>query len=479
MENRTDLDVFLKPKSVAIIGATERPGSWGSRMVIGLQSANYPGKIYPVNRRTDKIFGLPVFKDVRDIKEPVELAVLTIPDHSVEEAITACGQKKVKGITIITAGYGEAVEGGSERERAMAGLAHSYGMRLIGPNVSGTFNLHADFLSANTTGGELLPTSLAGLSQGGFALYDLFASAFHQGMGVGKFIHTGNECDLTVTDFLEYFGQDPEVKAIVMYLETLRDGRRFIEIARQVTRIKPVVVHKAGRTSDGARAAKSHTGALAAGRKKLFNGLLNQSGIVISPTMELLVPLGHALVERPPMRGRRVGLITIGGSWGVSLTDALQEEGLDLPELSIKVQKSLRDLGMPVRASTKNPVDFGAAGIMMADDVLLNIARQILASGEVDALVMHGLGRPSGTENGDSRMQIIMSDAEKKIMRGFDALEKETGLPVVLGAHHTRWVCTSIKDLNKEGIRFSHRLDETGQLLSLMYDYYRKRRGLG
>ena len=476
MDTSTDLDFFLKPKSVAVIGATERPGSWGSSIVISLQSSDYPGKIYPVNRRSDKIFGLPAYKDVREINEPVELAIFTIPDHSVEEAIIACGEKKVKGIIIVTAGYGEAVEDGEKIERKMAKLAHSYDMRLIGPNVSGAFNLHADFLAANTTGGKLLSTSLACISQGGYALYDLFASAFHQDMGVGKFIHTGNECDLTVTDFLEYFGKDPEVNAIVMYLETLRDGRRFIEVARQVTQVKPVVVHKAGRTRDGSRAANSHTGALAAGRKKLFKGLLDQSGVVISPTMELLVPLGHALIERPFMRGNRVGLITIGGSWGVSLTDALQEQGLDLPELSANVQKSLRDLGMPVRASTRNPVDFGAAGIMNDSDVLINIARRILSSGEVDALIMHGLGTHVKTENGDSMMQVMMADFEKKILRRFDNLEKETGIPVILGSHHTRWVSESIKQLNSEGIRFCHRLDETAQLLASMHDYYKKKR---
>jgi acyl-CoA synthetase (NDP forming) len=391
MQFKTDLEVFLNPKSVAVIGASERIGSWGSRMVLGLQSFKYPGKIYPVNPGADSIFGIQAFKNVRDIKETVELAILTIPDHSVEEAIIACGQAGVKGIIIITAGYSEAVDDGQERERNLAGIAHSYGMRLIGPNVSGIFNFHADFLAAAPTGGELLPTSLAAISQGGFALYDLFASAFHQGMGVGKFVHTGNECDLTVTDFLEYLGQDVQVKAIVMYLETLRDGRRFIEVARSVTRKKPVVVYKAGRTHEGARAAGSHTGALAAGRKELFQGALNQSGVILSPSMEMLIPLGHALVERPPMRGRRIGIITLGGSWGVALTDILQEQGLEVPEMSHAVQKRLRDLGMPVRASTKNPIDFGASGIMTAEFTLLDIARLIIMSGEVDALIMHGL----------------------------------------------------------------------------------------
>jgi acetate---CoA ligase (ADP-forming) subunit alpha len=476
MNVTSDLDVFLNPSSVAVIGASERPGSWGSRMVISLQSSRYPGKIYPVNRRTEKIFGIPAFKDIRDIERTVELAILTIPDHAVEEAIVACGEKGVNGIIIVTAGFSEATKNGVKKEGGMAELAHSYGMRLIGPNVSGIFNFHAAFMAAAPTGGELLPTSLVAVSQGGFALYDLFASAFHLGMGVGQFVHTGNECDLTVTDFLEYFGHDPKVKAVVMYLETLRDGRRFMDVARRVTRKKPVIIYRAGGTAAGARAANSHTGALAAGRKELFQGALNQSGAILSPTMEMLIPLGHALCERPPMRGRRIGIITLGGSWGVALTDALQEEGLEVPELSQGVQKALRDLGMPERASTKNPVDFGASGIMTAEETLPAIARQIMASGDVDALIMHGLGRPSGAAGGDGKMQLIMSDAEKKMMREFTALEKELDMPVILGAHHVRWVCESIDALYEEGARFSHRLDETAQMLSLMNEYYLKRR---
>ncbi|MEE9611676.1 MAG: CoA-binding protein, partial [Desulfatiglandales bacterium] len=145
MGTKSELDVFLNPRSVAIIGATERPGSWGSFIMQGLLSRSYSGKIYPVNRQADQIYGIPAFKNVKEIKEPIDLAVLTIPEHSVEDAITDCGQKRIKGVTIITAGFGEAVEGGRAREKALARLARSYGMRLLGPNVSGTFNLHAEF----------------------------------------------------------------------------------------------------------------------------------------------------------------------------------------------------------------------------------------------------------------------------------------------------------------------------------------------
>jgi acyl-CoA synthetase (NDP forming) len=263
----------------------------------------------------------------------------------VEKAVEACGQKQIKGLTIITAGFGETSQSGKDREKALVRLARSFGMRLLGPNVSGTFNLHAGFIASSSPAEHLVSTPLAAVCQGGYAFNDLLASGFSRGMGVGKFIHTGNECDLTATDFLEHFGQDPDVRAIVMYIEAIRDGRRFSQVARDVSMAKPVVVYKGGRTPGAARAAQSHTGALA-GTREIYQSLFHQAGVVISPSMELLLPLGHALIERPPVRGRRIAIMTMGGSWGVALSDSLEEEGLIVPELSSKVQQSLRSLGM-------------------------------------------------------------------------------------------------------------------------------------
>jgi acetyl-CoA synthetase (ADP-forming) len=475
MRTESDLDVFLNPKSVAVIGATERPGSWGSFIMQGLLSRNYPGKIYPVNSHANQIYGIGAYKDLKEIKEPIDLAILIIPEQSVEKVIAECGQRQVKGVTIVTSGFGEALESGKDREAALARLAHSYGMRLLGPNVSGTFNLQAEFNASPLPADHLLRTSLAAISQGGYAFYDLLASAFSRGMGVGKFIHTGNECDITSIDFLELLGSDPDVKAIVMYLEVIRDGRRFIEIARRVTKEKPIVVYKAARTPGASRAARSHTGALS-GTKEVYQGALHQAGITVAPTMELLLPLGHALVERPPMKGTRVAIVTMGGSWGVALTDSLEEEGLRVPELSFKSQKSLRSLGMPLRASTKNPVDIGGASELFFEaDTLVAIGSEILSSGEVDALILHGMSRPGMLgKDATPRLKLFL-DTNKQVIQRFNGLEKTMGLPVLIGSHYTPWQSQAVHDLNKEGIRIYNRLDEIAQLLSLMHDYWRKR----
>jgi len=472
MAVKSDLLVFLNPKSVAVIGATERPGSWGSFIMQGLLSRRYPGKIYPINQHAAQIYGIPAFRDVVEVDQPIDLAILTIPEHSVEKAVAACGQKQIKGLTIITAGFGETSQSGKDREKALARLARSFGMRLLGPNVSGTFNLDAGFNASSSPTEHLLSNPLAAICQGGYAFYDLLASGFSRGMGVGKFIHTGNECDLTVTDFLEHFGQDPDVKAIVMYIEAIRDGRRFSQVARDVSKTKPVVVYKAGRALGAARAAHSHTGALA-GTKEIYQGLFCQAGIIISPSMEILLPLSHALIERPPVRGRRVAIVTMGGSWGVALSDSLEEEGLIVPELSSKLQHSLRSLGMPSRASTRNPVDIGASGLFFETDILIALGRVILSSGEVDALILHGMGRAGMLgKDAPTRLKLFL-DIDKRVIQGFNDLERETGLPVLIGSIFTPWESQVVYDLNERGIRIYNRLDETAKLLSLMYEYWK------
>ena len=470
--NQTDknhLHVFFNPRSVAIIGATQRQGSWGSFIIEGLRAYDYSGHIYAVNHRGNRVYGMPAFKDIREIPDKVDLAILTIPEISIEEAVRACGEKGVKGVVIVTAGFGEAAEKGLEREKALSELARSFGMRLLGPNISGTFNLHDDYNGSSSPIGYVHPSPLAAACQGGYAFQDLLASGYHRGMGVGKFVHTGNECDLTVTDFLEHFGEDEDVQGILMYMETIRDGRRFIEVAREVTGKKPVVVYKAGKTPGSARAAQSHTAALA-GTREIYDGMFQQVGITVSPTMEELLLLGHALVERPTMRGARAGIVTVGGSWGVALTDTLEEQGLAVPEFGSGLQDRLRQLGMPERASTKNPVDIGASGRWNETDVILSIGREIIASQEVDALILHGMGRPGMRTDKELTSQEAFLEFEKEIIVGFDALQKEAGFPVLIGSHYSPWESQAVKDVNALGVRVYNGLHVIGHVLSALYE---------
>jgi acetyltransferase len=474
-KGRSDLSVFLNPKSVAVIGATERAGSWGSVIMEALLSRPYSGRIYPVNRRAQRVYGIASFGNVGEIPGNVDLAIIITPEQSVEETVRACGRKQVRGVAIVTAGFGEVSPEGADNEKHLAEIGRSLGLRILGPNVSGVFNLHAHFNAAGSTIHHMLPSPLAAVSQGGYAFHDLVAGAYYRGMGVGQFIHTGNECDLTASDFLEYFGEEPDVKGIVMYIETVRDAGRFLPITRRIAGAKPVVVYKGGQTANSARAAASHTGALS-GTKEVYEGVLRQLGLVISPTMELLFPLGHALIERPPMRGRRVAIVTMGGSWGVALSDSLESEGLRVPEFGSSLQNKLRALGLPGRASTRNPVDIGASGLFRDKGLVVEIGREILLSGETDALILHGIGRPGRDVPGD-RVEGDSSfvEVQENILMAYAELEKESHRPVFIGTHYTPWESQAISEVNRMGVRTYHRLGDIAKVLSCLREYWHRR----
>ncbi len=465
-----ELRVFLWPQSVAVVGASETPGTWGSFIMEGLLTWKYQGKLFPVNRNGNLVYGIPSYRDIREIPEPAELAVVAVPQDALAETLVGCGSRGVKGVTVISAGFAEVDKDGEARERLLRDLASSMGMRLLGPNVSGTFNLHFGFNASGAPARHLVPSPLAAVCQGGYAFYDLLAAGSSRNMGVGWFVHTGNECDLEVTDFLELFGGDPQVKAVLMYLEGLRNPRRFMAVAKKVSELKPILVFKAGQTSGGARAARSHTGALC-GEQAIYCGAFQQVGVLMCPSMELLLCLGHVLVERPLMKGNRVGIMTMGGSWGVSLTDELEKRGLSVPELSRELQSKLRSLGMPERASTRNPVDIGAAGISyhLTPLNVVSMAKEMLTSGEVDGLIFHGLGRPgmAGGREAD-RARGVFLQVEVELMREVQALQEKTGKPVLLGCCLSPWESQAVCDLNSQGIRTYQRLDEMAWALALL-----------
>jgi acyl-CoA synthetase (NDP forming) len=474
MKKSMNLDVFVKPRSVAVIGASEKPGSWGSFIMTGLTSVNYPGGIYPVNPHADNIFNLPAFRDIREIPDAIDLAVLAVPSENLEPLVTACGEKGVKGITLITAGFAETSQEGRERQASLTRLAASYGMRILGPNVSGTFNLTDSFNASSIPGHNLIEKPVAAICQGGYAFYDMLSVAGERNYGVGWFIHTGNESDVSMPEFLDYFGRHQDVKAIIMYIEAVRNGKLFLESAKRIKGGKPILAYKAGRTKGAARAAFSHTGAMA-GDQKIYNGFFKQAGIIVCPTMELLLPVSHAFLERPAMKGRRVGIITIGGSWGVSLSDALEVNGLTVPEFSRSLQKSLRELGLPGRASVKNPADYGASGLFLSQETPISMAREILASGDVDALVVHGIGRPGMHDMQTSPEMKIFLEIEKNQIKGICQLEQEFDMPVIIGSYYNQWQSQAVHELNREGIRIYNRLTEIAQMLRLMRAYQRLR----
>lgn len=467
------IEAFINPKSVAIIGASEAMAAWGNIIMQNLLRGKFPGKLFAVNNRASTVMGLKTYPDILSIPEKVELAVLAVPAEVIPEMVQACADKGVKGAAIIAAGFGEALPGGREQELDLARMARQKGMRILGPNISGTYNLNNHFNASAAMSDYLIPSPITAICQGSYAIYDLLVDSFHRGMGVGQFVHTGNESDLQVEDFIEYFGQNPQTKVIIMYLETLRDVARFRESTAPVALKKPIIIQKVGATPGGSRAARSHTGSMA-GNHTLYQALFRQLNIVVCPTLERLIPLGHGFLSLPPLEGNRIAIITMGGSWGVALTDELEKRGLVVPELRPSLQKRFRQMGLPVQASTRNPIDIGAAASMaLTTDVAKKVAEEILKSDEVDGLILHGFGRLALSRDQNEGPKLIR-EVEKNVMRKFARLAEHHEKPVLVASAVHPSQSPAIHDLIQEGLTIFHQLEEIADILALKYRYQKR-----
>jgi len=460
----------MRPKSIAIIGATTRPDTWGHWITRELVKGEFRGTVYPINPVAEEILGVPAYPSVVLVAEPIDLAIIAIPAEALFESIRDCAAKGIRAALIITAGFSETGDKGRFREVEMASYARAHGLRLVGPNVSGIMNLHHGLKAHPADSRYLRKTPITFICQGGYAITDIAAREANAGRGFGKYLHTGNEADLTVVDFLEYCENDPETQAVCMYIEGLRDVRRFLEIARRMSPRKPIVVFKAGVTPDGRRAAQSHTGALA-GTAGLYSDMFRQAGIVQAPAFELSLSITHALIEMPRLRQPSIGITTLGGSWGVMLTDALSQCGLRVPELPADVQKTMRRLGMPERASVRNPVDFGAAAGSISFETRLEILRTLLACDTIGAVVLHGHGMPGFIREDSHSYMRQRFQEDRAMIRSVKKLQESYQKPVFLATAMTPLESQLIQETAAEGIRFQHCLQDVSAVIAALRDY--------
>lgn len=345
---------LFDPRSVAVIGASNTFGKWGFNIFNRVLASADGRKAYPVNAEASEVVGARAYRRVTDIPDSVELAVITVPPPYVLDAVRDCVSKGVKVIEVITAGFGEVGDQGKAIEREAAAIARNGGARLVGPNSMGHLSTHANFYTTPWITG--LPAGGIGLiSQSGNFGINIVRRGAEMGLGFSKFVSSGNEADLTFEEYLEYFAADPQTKVIAAYIEGLRQGRRFLSIARQATRRKPLIILKAGRTGAGGRAARSHTAALA-GEDRIYDAAFKQTGVIrVNEVDEILDTVG-ALVRQPLPRGRRVGILTGGGGPGVIATDACVRAGLEIASLTPSTISKLDNI-LPPRWPRGNPVD--------------------------------------------------------------------------------------------------------------------------
>ncbi|HSN93845.1 MAG TPA: acetate--CoA ligase family protein [Anaerolineaceae bacterium] len=347
---------LLKPKTIAIIGASSTPGKIGYTVVSNLIKSGYEGGVYPVNPKDPEILGFKAYPSVNDIPYVVDLAVITIPAKFVLDAVKQCGEKGVKGVSIITSGFSEV--GDHKTEDAIVRVAREYNMRVLGPNIVGTLS-NSDKLNASFAPFLPLPGKASLVSQSGALLIAMDASTYTRHIGFDKMISNGNMADVDFTDMISFLDEDPDTSCITMYIEGLKNGRSFMEASRKAT--KPIVVLKSGVSAHGAAAAASHTGSLA-GAARIYGSAFKQCGVTQADSLDDLFDKTLALSLQPRMQGDNILILTNGGGVGVLATDAAEKYGLPLHFAPDDVQEELKH-HMPDFGSAKNPVDMtGMAG---------------------------------------------------------------------------------------------------------------------
>jgi len=373
---------IFDPETVAVVGASNALGKWGAGIFSRLLVAPNVKKAYPVNTTSDIVQGIKAYRSVKDIPENVDLVVIAIPYEGVLDVIEDCVDKGVKAILIITAGLGETGPEGAALEKQVAEKAAGAGIRLIGPNCMGHFNM-ANGLSTLRMGAPVGKGEVGVVSQsGGFAM-NILMSGIEAGIGFTKFVSVGNEADLHFEDFLEYFLEDEDTKLITGYIEGLRKGREFFRIAKKYTKTKPIIVVKVGRTEAGAKAARSHTSAIA-GSDEVVDGLFRQSGVIRVDEIESLFDVATALLRSPLPRSNRVAILTGGGGLGCVTSDACGDAGLDVAPLSDETIEKLNKI-LPERWPHGNPVDTVASGMVTFPCTL-----PLIEDENIDALIIIG-----------------------------------------------------------------------------------------
>lgn len=373
-----NLDYFFKPRALAVIGASNDPLKLGYEVFKNLKKYKC-GKVYPVNVKEEIVQGVKAYKNVKDIPDEVDLAIIVVPKRFVKQTIIDCSEKGVRGAVIITAGFGETGEEGKKEERELVEIAHKYGMRLIGPNCVGVMNTHNDMNATFIV--DAKKGSIAFVSQSGALGAGIVYKTVKEGIGFSKFISVGNMVDLDFAELMGYLVDTEEDKAIALYIEGIKDGRKFIEVAKKITKKKPVIALKAGRSESGARAASSHTGSLA-GSWKIYEAAFKQSGVLIADTVDDMLSMARAFTQPLP-KGKRVAIMTNAGGPGVLTADAIDGHGLKLANLEEKTIEGLRSF-LPPMAAVKNPVDMIASA---RGEDYYRTAKFLLGDPNVDMLI--------------------------------------------------------------------------------------------
>jgi len=347
-----DISFFFSPKSIAVVGASNTRGKVGNTVLNNIINSGYKGKIFPINPRADEICGLPCYESVLNVPDDIDIAIFVIPGKFVNKAAEECGKKGVKGLIIISAGFKEIGGEGVEREEQLIKISKKYNLRILGPNCLGFIglNYNGSFAAETPKKGDI-----AMISQSGAMLTGMMDYSMTQAFGFSCNISLGNKADLGAVDFIKYLADDDNTKVILCYLENIKDGKKFLEILPNATRKKPIIILKSGVSEAGARAASSHTGALA-GVDIAYDLAFNKCGVIRAKTIEDLFDYGEIFLYQPIPKDNSFAIITNAGGPGIVATDAFERESLKFASFSEPILHALR-ANLPIEASIFNPID--------------------------------------------------------------------------------------------------------------------------
>ena len=450
------LDAIFRPRSIAVIGASRKPNTIGYQILENLVRHGFAGAVYPVNPTAPAVHSIRAYPSVDAIPDEVDLAIIVVPKQHVCDAAEACGRKGVRGLVVISAGFAEVGGSGVERQKRLMQIVRQHGMRLVGPNCMGVLNTAPD-RSMNGTFAPTMPPAgpVAFMSQSGAMGVTILDYAKEYGIGISQFVSVGNKPDVSGNDLIQYWAQDERTGVILMYLENFGNPRKFTQLAREITKKKPVIAVKSGRSVAGARAASSHTGALA-GTDAATDALLRQCGVLRADTVEEMFDLAMAFSHQPVPRGNRVAIVTNAGGPGIIIADACEAHGLVVTELS----EQTRDLlarHFPEEASLTNPVDMIASATPQSYRIAVEA---VLADPNVDAVVATFVP-PLGVRQEDVAEAIVSVAAGQTEKPVVAVLMGREGLP------------QGLAELNAAGIP-GYRFPESGvRALGAMYRYRR------
>ena len=460
------LESVIHPQSIAVIGASNDTAKRGHRAIKSLLADRYQGRIYPVNPKESEVLGMKCYPNVGAIPEKVDLVLVCTAAKTTPQVIEMCGQAGAKGAVLLAGGFSEASEAGRILEDQSIEIARQYGVRVIGPNTNGMFSSR---LGCNAIGTLNIPRGPIAVLSNSANIMSSLQNEFiaHGHSGISVMLSVGNQSDIRFDEYLDLLSGDDETKSVILYVEGFKDAPAFMASARRITAKKPIVMYVAGRNTAGKNAAKSHSGSLA-GDYAISKGVLKQAGISLVSRSDELFPVAESLALMPPMRGRRVAILSEGGGPITVASESCADHGLELALLSEATQARIHAI-VPAATAIANPVDAGG-GTDPRATYYGSISEAILQDPNIDALLFVGLFGGYGKRWGAAEGEI-----EEGVCRKLGEMAKTYQKPILVQSHFAHMKTASLNILWQAGIPYQRHIEIAVQCLASASDYYSAR----